>query len=708
MAFCCGKSCIREHSNIKPSPKEPINQIKDGQFMPAEKEIMYSSVEKDTLNFMNAANELLEQITSHDALKYKYKNAVNIPRIVVTGTQSSGKSTIINGFIGMDILPVGDNMVTRTPINIRLSTTLSMLESMASISVYKDGFKEIIHNVSFESINIPEFQKKIMEATDRVTDNRFSISKNQIFVDISSPTVENMTIVDLPGIVSISCTDKGQPTTIVEDIKTLIMEQLEYPETYVLAVISALVDLEADAGLAAIKSMQKQNNILRAVGVLTKSDRLKSVAKLNHIINNDINISKDVMLDDGYFIVNNLVPDHSEWYKHTFGSQSSVIQKKRYGIVNLKSHLKKTLMKMIKKSLPVVRSNLIAISKELIEITPKLDDDLDDTKAKLLFINNMTYIISKGITESFNSIGIWRNVGNSIKDTFDTFVRDTSALDPFSISLFSDAELNNIITNFIGYIPNANDPTYLVVNRCLTDETRQPIKLVVPHVEKCIVNLIKIITDSINELLRLAKLDIYPLNLNKYNISLNSFPKLRNFIMDNTIDLLDTYKSKTTQNINHLLSIHERHLVWYDQKDYDDYYANYQNKQINKSTMEDIINTDDVYTDPDVSAIRLKHNPANINVQNPALLRMRTLLKVCFNKIIKTCQDEIYKTIASDIVKEFEHHFFLEINGKFLQMTDGKLNELFYETDEMIKNKKVYDGMAKTIEKLLDQADKLI
>jgi hypothetical protein len=203
------------------------------------------------------------------------------------------------------------------------------------------GSKEMIHSVEIEKMNIAEFQSKIIEATDRVTDNKFSISSSQIFIDINSMNVENMTIIDLPGIVSISCTDKGQPVTIVEDIKNLIIEQLEYPETYVLAVVSSLVDLEADAGLAIIKSLQRDNDKLRAVGVLTKSDGLKSVSKLNNIINNDVGISRDLMLNDGYFVVNNLVPDNSDWYTQTFGLTSSVIKKKRYGILNIKSHLKK-------------------------------------------------------------------------------------------------------------------------------------------------------------------------------------------------------------------------------------------------------------------------------------------------------------------------------------------------------------------------------
>ena len=125
---------------------------------------------------------------------------------------------------------------------------------------------------------------------------------------------------------------------------------------------------------------------------------------------------------------------------------------------------------MIKDKLPIISSNLQNIHRELSILTPKLEDNLDETIAKLMFIN-------KGISESFNSVGIWRNVGNNIKNTFDIFVKETNKINPFSPSLFPDSELSNIITNFSGYIPNANDTTYLVVNRCLTDEHRQPIKL---------------------------------------------------------------------------------------------------------------------------------------------------------------------------------------------------------------------------------------
>ena len=702
MTSCFGKLKKKRSINYSTNNQNVNNQNVNNDIISYE--IVYSSREKKILQFVNSTNELLEQITSHEISTNMNIQKINIPRLVLTGTQSSGKSSIVNRFIGMNILPTGNNMVTRTPINIRLITAVKSNECIACIYIYINGNKEMIHSTEIEKMNITEFQNKIIEATNRVTDNSFSISSSQIFIDINSMNVENMTIIDLPGIVSISCTDKGQPITIVEDIKSLIVEQLEYPETYVLAVVSSLVDLEADAGLAIIKSAQRRNNKLRAVGVLTKSDGLKSISKLNNIINNDEDMSKDLMLNDGYFVVNNLVADNSDWYIDTFGLSSSVIKKKRYGILNLKSHLKKVLMTMIKEKLPNIQTNLQIIHRELNIITPKLDDNLDQTIGKLLFINNMMYIMSKGISESFNSLGIWRNVGNNISNTFDMFVKETNMLDPFSATLFPDTELSNIISNFSGYIPNANDKTFLVVNRCLTDEHRQPIKLLLPHAEKCISSLVKIITHIIDDFLRLTKLDIYPLNLNKYNLILNNFPKLRNFILENTIELLNLYSHRTSCNINHLLSIHERHLVWYEQKDFDDYYSKYEQNG-KTTTLENIIDMSD--ESDNNTSIKLKHDPDLLNIRNPTVIRMRTLLKICFNKIVKTCQDEIYKTIASDIVKEFEHHFFIELNIKFIQMTEEKLNELFYETDDIVKNKKIYDNMSLKVEQLLKQSEDL-
>jgi dynamin 1-like protein len=45
---------------------------------------------------------------------------IKLPRIVVTGSQSSGKSSLLEMIVGLDFLPRGDGVVTRRPLELRL------------------------------------------------------------------------------------------------------------------------------------------------------------------------------------------------------------------------------------------------------------------------------------------------------------------------------------------------------------------------------------------------------------------------------------------------------------------------------------------------------------------------------------------------------------------------------------------------------------
>jgi hypothetical protein len=45
---------------------------------------------------------------------------IQLPRIVVLGSQSSGKSSLLESIVGIDFLPRGDGLVTRRPLEMRL------------------------------------------------------------------------------------------------------------------------------------------------------------------------------------------------------------------------------------------------------------------------------------------------------------------------------------------------------------------------------------------------------------------------------------------------------------------------------------------------------------------------------------------------------------------------------------------------------------
>ena len=57
---------------------------------------------------------------------------IDLPQIVVIGSQSSGKSSVLESIVGKDFLPRGTGIVTRRPLVLQLHNTVSSSESSES------------------------------------------------------------------------------------------------------------------------------------------------------------------------------------------------------------------------------------------------------------------------------------------------------------------------------------------------------------------------------------------------------------------------------------------------------------------------------------------------------------------------------------------------------------------------------------------------
>lgn len=49
--------------------------------------------------------------------------SIDLPQIAVVGGQSSGKSSVLENFVGRDFLPRGSGIVTRRPLILQLMNT---------------------------------------------------------------------------------------------------------------------------------------------------------------------------------------------------------------------------------------------------------------------------------------------------------------------------------------------------------------------------------------------------------------------------------------------------------------------------------------------------------------------------------------------------------------------------------------------------------
>ncbi len=213
-----------------------------------------SSNDKDNMLFQ----KLRKLITLIDQLRdcgvHEY---IKLPRIASLGTQSSGKSSVLESIVGLDFLPRGDGVVTRRPLELRLCH-LTSGEPWA-VFEEKKGQK-------FTDFN--KVRETIESLTDEVCKKDKNIKDIPIVLNVYSQTCPDLTLVDLPGVTRVPIGD--QPKDIEEITKRMATRYCEDPLTIILCVIAANSDIATSDGLKLAKEIDV--NGVRTIGVLTKLD----------------------------------------------------------------------------------------------------------------------------------------------------------------------------------------------------------------------------------------------------------------------------------------------------------------------------------------------------------------------------------------------------------------------------------------------------
>ncbi|GMF29315.1 unnamed protein product [[Candida] boidinii] len=203
---------------------------------------------------------------------------LDLPLLTVIGSQSAGKSSVLENIVGKDFLPRGTGIVTRRPLilqliniqpddplvlkssgyetdqssdsneltledHLRKSSSLNSTNNAVSPvpSTPSSEWGEFLHIPNKRFYNFNEIRKEIENETARIAGKNKGISRIPINLKVYSPNVLNLTLVDLPGLTKIPIGD--QPTDIERQIKNLILEYISKPNSIILAVSPANVDL---------------------------------------------------------------------------------------------------------------------------------------------------------------------------------------------------------------------------------------------------------------------------------------------------------------------------------------------------------------------------------------------------------------------------------------------------------------------------------
>ncbi|PHH91267.1 hypothetical protein CDD83_1129 [Cordyceps sp. RAO-2017] len=223
---------------------------------------------EDLLGTVNKLQDLVFNTIGNDSL--------DLPQIVVVGSQSAGKSSVLENIVGRDFLPRGSGIVTRRPLILQLinvpdedgAADPSSDPYSSPSAARRSEWAEFHHIPNRRFTDFSDVKREIENETSRVAGNNKGINRQPINLKIYSPHVLNLTLVDLPGLTKVPIGD--QPTDIEKQTRNLISEYIAKPNSLILAVSPANVDIVNSEALKLARHVDALGR--RTIGVLTKLD----------------------------------------------------------------------------------------------------------------------------------------------------------------------------------------------------------------------------------------------------------------------------------------------------------------------------------------------------------------------------------------------------------------------------------------------------
>ena len=444
----------------------------------------------------------LQEILTVSQLKYK----INLPQIICIGSQSSGKSSIIESIIGKDFLPKGSGIITRRPIILQL---INQKEG--------EDYCEFFLKPNEKITDFSKVTKEIITQTEKIAGKEKLISDKPIIMKIYSTKLIDLTLVDLPGLVKVPL--KGQPENIDNQIKKIVLDFISNSNSIILAITPSNIDISNSDSLKIAREVDPY--FTRTLGVISKVDLVENYKEFVNIIKNNV-----YPLKYGYIGVtcrtskenlnnkslDNQIQDEEEIYKE-IDDYNDILN--NLGIKNLTIKLKDLLTEKIKLSIPTIKENLNNIifkkQKELKELGDEII--LEDNEISMnTFLLSSVFKFTSKYKEFLNGDIINSNLNKTyigaakISKIFNQkFINEILSIDP--LENLKDEEILIVIKNTNGLRPSLFVPevAFEILVKQQIKKLEEPGLLCIKKVYDELINTINSI--SLPEIIRFKKLD---------------------------------------------------------------------------------------------------------------------------------------------------------------------------------------------------------
>ncbi|KAL8730605.1 MAG: hypothetical protein Q9166_003918 [cf. Caloplaca sp. 2 TL-2023] len=322
-----------------------------------------SALGEELLSTVNKLQDLVFNTIGNDSL--------DLPQIVVVGSQSSGKSSVLENIVGRDFLPRGSGIVTRRPLVLQLinipterydkpdNDEVHVPHTSASVAGQGE-WAEFNHLGGQRFQDFTAVKREIENETARIAGSNKGINRQPINLKIYSPHVLSLTLIDLPGLTKVPIGD--QPTDIEKQTRNLISEYIAKPNSIILAVSPANVDIVNSEALKLARHVDPMGR--RTIGVLTKVDLMDHGTNALDILSGRVYplklgfigvVNRSQQDIQGNKSLADALKTEAEFFKHNPAYRNMA---NRCGTQFLAKTLNTTLMSHIRDRLPDIKARL--------------------------------------------------------------------------------------------------------------------------------------------------------------------------------------------------------------------------------------------------------------------------------------------------------------------------------------------------------------